>query len=140
MLGSLYSSGIKPPNVLNAREFMEAVRAEAPESIGRSNGRVSVTLSISVSAEGKLTSVKAVVPQPHPGVSLRAFRVDESGRSLGEFPARSSDPECMAAAERAAAVLRFVPATLNGAPVAFPDLRIGVEFGGGAPTTPGSPS
>jgi hypothetical protein len=85
-------------------------------------------LSISVSADGGLAGVRAILPELPPDVIVHGVLQDESGNYLGSIPQPVPDPECMAAAERAALVLRFSPAEQDGKPVAFPDYRIGVGF------------
>ena len=128
----LYESVSKLPEVLNFDEFSQAVQANRPSSLEHSDGEVSVLLSISVSADGELAGVRAIVPELPPGLMVHGSREDESGNYLGSIPQPVLDPECMAAAERAALVLRFAPAEQNGKAIAFPDFRIGVGFSGRA--------
>jgi len=124
----LYESVSKLPEVLNFSEFSQAVQANSPSRLENSDREVSVLLSISVTADGGLAGVRAILPELPPGVVVHGIREDESGNYLGSIPQPVPDPECMAAAERAALVLRFAPAEKNGKPVVFPDYRIGVGF------------
>ena len=126
----LYENVTKLPDVLNWGEFGQAVDAVTPASLQGSDRRVNVLLSISVTADGKVAGVRAIVPELPKGMVVRGIVEDESGNYLRDIQPASMDPECMAAAEQAALVLRFVPAEKDGKPVAFPDLRLGVEFSG----------
>ncbi len=126
----LYESVSTPPEVLNFDDFSRAVRENTPANIRGTNRRVSVLLSISVAADGSVLSYKAVVPKLPPGISAIGLMQDADGNHLGLIPGNTTDPDCVAAAERAAAVLRFKPAEKDGTPVPFPDLRIGVGFSG----------
>jgi hypothetical protein len=124
----LYESVSKLPDVMNWRDFGEAVDAATPASFQGSDRRVNVLLSISVTADGRVAGVRAIVPELPKGIDVRGIMQDESGKYLRDIQPASLDPECMAAAEHAAMVLRFAPAEKDGQPVAFPDLRLGVEF------------
>jgi hypothetical protein len=126
----LYESVSATPEILNFDEFAIAVRAETPSSLRGTNRHVSVLLSISVGADGSVLSCKAIVPTLPPGVTAIGILRDEDGNELGAIPDNTTDPDCLAAAERAASVLRFKPAEKDGVPVDFPDLRIGVGFSG----------
>ena len=126
----LYESVSAMPEVVNFAEFGQAVREHTPASLRGTNRHVSVLLSISVAADGSVLSYKAIVPTLPSGITAIGVLQDEDGNYLGGIPANTADPECLAAAERAAAVLRFKPAEKDGQPVAFPDLRIGVGFSG----------
>ena len=128
----LYESVSTPPEVINFDEFASAVRAETPSSLRGTDREVSVLLSISVGADGSLLSYKAIVPKLPPGITAIGILQDEDGNELGTIPDNTGDPDCLAAAERAARVLRFKPAEKDGVPVDFPDLRIGVGFSGSA--------
>ncbi|MGH7426767.1 MAG: energy transducer TonB [Candidatus Methylomirabilaceae bacterium] len=124
----LYESVSKLPAILNFSEFSQAVQANTPSRLENSNREVSVLLSISVGADGGLAGIRAILPELPPGMNVHGILEDESGNYLGSIPQPMLHPECMAAAERAALVLRFAPAERNGKPIAFPDFRIGVGF------------
>jgi len=88
----LYESVSKLPEVLNFSEFSQAVQANSPSRLENSDREVSVLLSISVTADGGLAGVRAILPELPPGVVVHGIREDESGNYLGSIPSLCPTP------------------------------------------------
>jgi hypothetical protein len=118
-----------PQDVTSHGEFSTAMTTHAPRHLeGR---RERVLLSISVSATGAIERVRAIKPTLPPGVQVIAVCEDEAGNSTAMVGAVTADPDVISAAEAIGRTLRFRPAERDGVPVAFPDYRMSIEFGGG---------
>jgi hypothetical protein len=76
---ALYESVSRMPEPLNDAEFMRAIQANTPASVRDSNRQVSVTLSIWVNADGSVRSVRAIVPELPPGITVRGIKLESAG-------------------------------------------------------------
>jgi hypothetical protein len=126
----LYQSVSKiPEDVTPDRDFWAAMERYAPLSLNP-GPRVRVLLSVAVSASGEVENVRAVEPALPPEVHAIAIHLDDTGTVIGEGAPVTDNPELIAAAEAIGRALRFRPAEKDGVPVAFPDYRMSIEFGG----------
>ena len=102
------------------RHYPEALREEGVSAF--------VLLSVDVDERGEVLQAKAVRRQQTPGVRVEAHLVGPSGIRPMPVPEGLPHPALRAAAERAVREARFHPAELDGVPVPFWDLRIGVRL------------
>lgn len=122
-----YKRVTRLPEILNAKELHESVRANRPPlDPGQS---VSVLVSLDLDAAGSIERSRALPNRTVAGERFVAVLRDRDGRTkqIMKDP-HSEDPEVMRAAERAVSILRFRPAERHGEPVAFEDLRMTIGF------------
>ena len=115
----------RPSDTLHAsvqRHYPEELRAEGVSAF--------VLLSVDIDEHGEVQQAKAVRRHEMPGVRVEAHLVDGAGKVIRPMPIAEGlpHPALRAAAERAVRETRFQPAELDGRPVPFWDLRIGVRL------------
>src|SRR5688500_3431932 len=124
----LYDSVSKRPELITSdRDFAAAMQRYTPTNLEREH-TVRVLLSIAVSATGEVDGVRAVQPVLPPGVHAIAIRTNEAGGIVAGAAPITADAQIVAAAEAIGRTLRFRPAERDGAPVAFADFRMSIEF------------
>ena len=101
-----------------------------PEELREEGVSAFVLLSVDVDKHGAVQQAKAVRQQKTPGVRVEAHLVDGAGKAVRPMPIAEGPPHpaLRAAAEQAVRETRFQPAELDGRPVPFWDLRIGVRI------------
>jgi TonB family protein len=110
--------------------FAESLRRHYPEELRAAGVSGFVLLSVDVDEDGEVRQAKAVRRRETPGVRVEARLMGTDGRAIPLKPTADGEPHAAlrAAAERAVRETRFRPAELDGRPVPFWDLRIGVRI------------
>jgi outer membrane biosynthesis protein TonB len=111
-----------------AETFHASLQRHYPEELREEGVSGFVLLSVDVDEQGEVLQAKAVRRQQTPGVRVEAHLVDSSGIRPMPVPDGLPHPALRAAAEKAVRETRFHPAELDGVPVPFWDLRIGVRI------------
>jgi hypothetical protein len=101
---------IIPPDCLNPSEFMWHVTTNTPRILAQVNGIVNVDAHLGIDAAGNVT-VKSITCKTITGLQVAA-----------------DEPEIVAAARVALAILRFAPARDNGNGVAFEDYPLSFGY------------
>ena len=87
-------------------------------------------MTVDLDERGTVQRVEAITPPaPPPGTHVRAILVDSGGGRV-RVADRTGDPDPLfdRAAEACARRMRFAPAELHGAPVAFRGFRMTIGF------------
>jgi len=113
-----------------ADAFTANLQRHYPEELREEGVSAFVLLSVDVDEQGEVRQAKAVRRHEMPGVRVEAHLVDGAGKVIRPMPVRDGPPHpaLRAAAENAVRETRFHPAELDGRPVPFWDLRIGVRI------------
>jgi hypothetical protein len=109
---------ITPPDCLNPSEFMWHVTTNTPRILAQVNGIVNVDAHLEIDAAGNVT-VKSIMC-----------------KTITGRPVAADEPQIVAAARVALAILRFAPARDNGNVVAFEDFPLSFGYTTAALATP----